>query len=182
MSKPPPWPHAPPHWISAGGIYFVTASCYQRERRFDTPEKLTAVTTRLIDSAPMFGWTLWAWAVMSNHYHFLAGSPIGSAVSLRPWLREFHRSAAVEVNRLSGTPGRRVWMNFHESRVTHQTSLLARLRYVHENPVKHALVERSVDYPWCSAAWFERHAPPSFVASVARFRTDRLRIEDDFEP
>ena len=176
-----PWPHAPPHWVFAPGSYFVTASTFHRERILDTPAKLDAVTQRLLETAFEFGWTLRAWAVLSNHYHFVAQSPAASAESLRDWLKEFHRTAAMRVNELSAMRGRRVWMNFRETRLTHQTSYLARLRYVNENPVHHQLVARAMEYRWCSAAWFEANAPKSFVASVARFKIDKLKIWDDFD-
>jgi putative transposase len=140
MSDKPPWPHAPSHWLFSSGTYFVTASTFHRQRLFDTPEKLTLVTHRLLETAPMFGWSLHAWAVLANHYHFLAESPIASAENLCVWLREFHRGVSVLLNRVDATPGRRVWMNFRDTRITHQTSWLARLRYVNENPVKHKLV------------------------------------------
>ena len=179
--KPPPWPHAPPHWILQGGSYFVTAACYHRQRLFDTPEKLDVVTGLLIDTSGEFGWQLRAWAVLSNHYHFLADSPKGSGESLRVWLTEFHRQAAIEVNLRSAAVGRRVWMNFRDTHITHQTSYLARLRYVNENPVRHRLVDLANQYRWCSAAWFESHAPKSFVESVRRFKIDRLKIWDDFD-
>ena len=177
----PPWPHAPPHWIQQEGTYFVTASTYHRQYLFDSPAKLEAVTHLLIDTAKQFAWQLRAWAVLSNHYHMLADSPEGSGESLRTWLAEFHRRAAIEVNRLSETCGRRVWMNFRETRITHTTSYLARLRYVNENPARHGMVALAKDYPWCSAAWFESHAPASFVKSVQRFRIDRLNVWDDFD-
>jgi len=176
-----PWPHAPPHWLFSPGIYFVTASTYHRQHSFDTPEKLDAVTHRLLDTAKEFDWTLRSWAVMSNHYHFLAESPAASGESLREWLKEFHRTAAMKVNALANMPGRRVWMNFRETHITHQTSYLARLRYVNENPVHHRLVKLARDYRWCSAAWFETNAPRSFVESVARFKTDKLNVWDDFD-
>ena len=73
-------------------------------------------------------------------------------------------------------------MNFRETFITHQTSYLARLKYVNENPVRHGLVDVATDYPWSSAAWFEGSAPESFRKSVARFKTDRINVEDDFNP
>jgi putative transposase len=176
-----PWPHAPPHWVFEPGIYMVTASTYQRRRILNTVDILDAVTHLLLDTAEKFGWRIRAWAVLSNHYHFLAGSPEGTGHSLREWLKDFHRRAATEVNRLAGCAGRRVWMNFWESRITHQTSYLARLRYVNENPVHHRIVGNATQYRWCSARWFETNAPKSFVASVARFKTDNLNIRDDFD-
>ncbi len=177
----PPWPHAPPHWLFKAGVYFVTASTYHRERIFDSPETLDKVTGLLIETARGYGWTLRAWAVFSNHYHFLAESPEEGGQTLREWLREFHRSSAVAVNRIDQTEGRRVWMNFRESFIDIQTSYLARLKYVNENPVRHGLVDLATHYRWCSASWFEESAPESFRKSVARFKTDRVKVEDDYQ-
>jgi putative transposase len=36
-------------------------------------------------------------------------------------------------------------------------------------------------YPWCSAAWFERSAAPAMVKSIYRFRMDRISVADEFE-
>lgn len=72
-------------------------------------------------------------------------------------------------------------MNFRDTRLTHQASYLARLRYVHQNPVHHRLVAVATQYRWCSAAWFESNAPRSFVESVARFKTDKVKVWDDFD-
>jgi putative transposase len=175
-----PWPHAPPHWLTNAGYYFVTASSYHREKLFDSPEKLDTITQLLVETAEKFGWSLRAWAVFSNHYHFLAQSPEGGGESLRVWLSEFHRSSAIRINQIDGAEGRRIWMNFRESFITHQTSFLARLKYVNENPVRHGFVDVATNYRWCSAAWFEKTAPESFRKSVERFKTDRMNIEDDF--
>jgi len=181
MNAEAPWPHAPPHWIHSPGTYFVTASTFQKARLFSSPAKLDLITHRLIDTAKEFGWQLRAWAVLSNHYHLLADSPNGSGETLRKWLHEFHRTTAIRLNELDQTEGRRVWFNFRESHITHQTSFFARLRYVNENPVRHRLVPVARLYRWCSAAWLESNAPRSFVESIARFQTDRLRILDDFD-
>ena len=78
--------------------------------------------------------------------------------------------------------GRQVWHNFWETRLTYQKSYLARLNYVHQNPVKHGLVPVANQYPWCSAAWFERTASPAMVKSIYRFQVDRLGILDEFDP
>ena len=42
------------------------------------------------------------------------------------------------------------------------------------------LVPVANQYPWCSAAWFERTASPAAVKTIYRFKTDRLNIENDF--
>ena len=55
------------------------------------------------------------------------------------------------------------------------------MNYTHQNPVKHGLVPIANQYPWCSAAWFEKTATPAQVQTVYAFKTDRLAIADDYE-
>ena len=58
--------------------------------------------------------------------------------------------------------------------------MLARLNYVHQNAVKHGLVPAANQYPWCSAPWSETNARPGSVKSVYSFKTDRIKVPDDF--
>ena len=93
-----------------------------------------------------------------------------------------HTKTARWVNRLDGTINRQVWHNFRETRLAYQRSYLARLNYVHQNPVRHGLVPVANQYRWCSAAWFERIASAAQVKSIYRFKIDQVRVEDDFDP
>ena len=138
----------------------------------------------LLTVAEKFGWRLEAWAVFSNHYHFVGHSPetAESADSLTPMLKMLHVKTSEWTNKLDNTPGRRVWYNFWDTRLTYQKSYLSRLSYVHRNPSKHGLVPVSNQYPWCSAAWLERTASPAIVKSIYRFKTEKLDKADDFEP
>jgi putative transposase len=104
-----------------------------------------------------------------------------TAVSLRRMLGLLHEKTAKWVNRLDAAPGRKVWHNFRETLLTYQKSYLARLNYVHLNPVKHGLVPVGNLYPWCSAAWFERTATPAQVKTIYAFPTDRVNVYDDYD-
>ena len=136
----------------------------------------------LLKLAAENGWQLEAWAVFSNHYHFVGHSPSDAptAMSLSKMLGVLHAKSAGWLNRLDGTPGRQVWHNFWDTRLSYQRSYLVRLNYVHQNPVKHGLVPVANQYPWCSAQWFERTASAAQVKSVYRFKTDLVRLADDF--
>ena len=176
---PKDWPHAPVHRLSEHGIYIVTAGTLHKERLFDTPAKLNLIERLLLSLTKQHCWQLEAWAVMANHYHFVArGAP--DSTPMRDFLREFHSRSAIALNRLDGEQERTVWHNFWDTRLTHQYSYLARLKYVHQNPVKHGLVPVANQYRWCSAAWFERVASPAQVKTIYSFKTDRLNVEDDF--
>jgi putative transposase len=178
-----PWPHAPTHQLSTRGTYFLTASTYQKEHHFRGAKRLRVLHRGLLTVAEKFGWRLEAWAVFSNHYHFIGHSPdnAADASSLADMLSVLHVKTAEWVNKLDAARGRQVWFNFRETKLTHQRSYLARLNYVHQNPVIHKLVPVANQYPWCSAAWFERTASPAMVKSIYRFKTERISVTDDFE-
>ena len=173
------WPHAPVHRVSEKGVYFVTAGIYKKQHLLNTPHKLKLVHNTLLEFARGYGWQLQAWAVMSNHYHFVAISNAESR-SLRTFISSFHRTTARKLNQIDDSPGRKVWFQFWDTVLTYQKSYLARLKYVHTNPVHHGLVSDPVAYPWCSAAWFQRTARDPFIKTVMSFRTDHLKVPDDF--
>lgn len=179
---PVPWPHAPVHRLSECGTYFVTAATYGKAHLFRSPQRLAVLQRGLLRVTADFEWQLEAWAVFSNHYHFVAKSPraIETADSLTAMLSMLHARLAGWVNRLDATPGRKVWFNYWDTRLTYQRSYLARLNYVHQNAVHHELVQVPSQYPWCSARWLERIASPATVSSICRFRLDTVHVRDDF--
>jgi putative transposase len=179
-----PWPHAPLHQLSSRGAYVVTARTYSRAHLFRERKRLDVLQRGLLKVGREFGWRLEAWAVFSNHYHFIGHSPETEpdAGSLSPMLGSLHSKLSLWLNRLDRTPGRSVWYNYWETRLTYQKSYLARLNYVHQNPVKHGLVPVANQYRWCSAAWFERTASPAMVKAIYRFKVDSIHVDDDFDP
>ncbi|HEY3900619.1 MAG TPA: hypothetical protein VGM54_18570 [Chthoniobacter sp.] len=178
------WPHAPVHQLAESGTYFVTAATYLKEHHFRDRKRLVVLHRGLLRVTRDFGWHLEAWAVFSNHYHFVAYSPEVSvnAASLSQMLGVLHTKTGGWVNRLDKSPGRQVWHNFHDTKLTFEKSYFARLNYVHQNAVKHGLVPVANQYPWCSAGWFERTASAAMVQSIYRFKTDKLSIGDEYSP
>ena len=178
-----PWPHAPVHQLSTRGTYFVTASTYLKAHHFRGKARLAVLHRGLLSVTRKFGWELEAWAVFSNHYHFIGHSPscAPDAANLSDMLSTLHVKTSGWVNKLDQAPARQVWFNFRETRLTYQKSYLTRLNYVHQNAVKHGLVPVANLYPWCSAAWFERTASQAMVKSIYRFKTEQIRVSDDFE-
>jgi len=175
-----PWPHAPAHQLATSGTFFVTGSTYLKAHHFRGADRSRVLLTVAHD----YDWQLEAWAVFSNHYHFIAHSPADAptAESLGRMLKMLHVKTSGWVNRLEHTPARQVWFNFRETRLSYPRSYFARLNYTHQNPLKHGLVPVANQYPWCSAAWFERTASASRVKTIYRFNTDKLQMADDFAP
>jgi putative transposase len=175
----PDWPHAPVHRLRDAGTFLVTAGTYNRAHYFHDTERLSYVTKALLALSIRYGWKLQAWAVFSNHYHFVAGS--AQPDTLRRLVQHLHSVSAKHINQMDGTPGRTVWFQYWDTLLTYQKSYLARLGYVHMNAVRHGLVREPSAYSWCSAGWFQRTASRAFHATVMAFPSDRVNVPDEFE-
>jgi putative transposase len=179
MSHTKDWPHAPLHRFNPNGIFMVTGATLYKRHLFTTDEKLSLLESEVLSLAKQYFWQLEAWAVFVNHYHLIARG-MAEGAALDKYLKHLHSNTARKLNALDRSTGRQVWYNFWEKKLTYERSYLARLNYVHQNPVKHGLVNVANQYPWCSAAWFERNASPATIKTIYSFKTDRLKIDDEY--
>ena len=173
------WPHAPIHRLNSDGVFMVTGATLYKRHFFTGSERLNILEGTLLTHAKQYGWQLEAWAAFANHYHFV-GRGAGDSQPLSLFLAHLHAETARKLNTLDQQVGREVWFNFWDTKLTFEKSYLARLNYVHQNPVKHGLVHVANQYRWCSAAWFERTAAPAMVKTIYGFKIDNLNIADDY--
>ena len=174
------WPHSPVHRLSQAGAYMVTCGTLYKHHHFSGNKRLSFLCESLLAVAAKYGWNLQAWAVFSNHYHFVALSP-PDATNLRSFQNELHSQTATAANAQGGAPGRQVWYQYWETQLTFQKSYFARLSYVHRNAVHHGLVKEPSLYPWCSAGWFQLRATTAFYKTIMKFGIERLKLRDEFE-
>ena len=175
------WPHAPSHRLLEQGSYMVTCGTYLKQHHLDSAERLTFFRDLLFTCAQEFGWQLQAWAILSNHYHWVGASPENPG-TLSRLVSKLHTLSAKQLNQWDAMPGRKAWFQYYDSHITFQTSYYARLKYVHQNAVHHGVVNAAMNYPWCSAGWFERNSRPAFRRMVEQFKTDRVEVLDEFVP
>jgi putative transposase len=173
------WPHAPSHLVVHPGAYIVTGGTYLKEHFFADRARLQLLEEYLLASLEKDGWQVQQWAVFSNHYHFVGFSPESGADIGRTTGR-VHTLSSRDINLLDGTDGRKVWHRCWDTRLSIETSYLARLNYVRCNAVKHGLVRVPEDYEFCSASWFAERAKRSFFETVASFGIEEVNVEDDF--
>lgn len=133
----------------------------------------------LFERAIPLGWDMEAWAVLNNHYHFIGQAP-EDATTLEKLIRQVHSITAIEFNRRDGTTGRQVWHNYWDTCLTYEKAYLARLHYIHENPVKHGLVEDAMDYPFCSYKWFVEQGEQTLKDQVFLQPIDKIKVYDNF--
>ncbi len=173
------WPHAPSHVVNHPGTYMITAGTVGKEHFFNTPEKLELLEEVLLTTLEKLGWKTQAWAVFPNHYHVVDVSP-NDGLGRRRLTGTIHGNSARLLNRLDECVGRSVWYRSWDSCITFEKSYLARLAYVHNNPVKHGLVSDPEEYRWCSASWFASRSERRFYETVTSFKTESVNVFDDF--
>ena len=176
------WPHAPTHQLAGAGTYIVTCGTYLKLHHFRDPLRLDVLQRGLLRLTKEAGWHVEAWAIFSNHYHFVAHSPTEGAKSLPGILKRLHGATSNWVNRQDAAPSRKVWHNYWETQLTYERSYLTRLNYVHQNAVHHGLVPVANQYPWCSAAWFERTVTTAQAKRIYAMKIDRVQMFDDWVP
>jgi len=174
------YPHNPPHYFVTNAMYIVTGSLLYKPRLLIDDKRKSIVCEILFERAEHLGWELEAWAVLENQYHFIARAP-ENALTLEKLVRQLHSKTAAALNKLDDSQGRQVWHNYWDTCITHETSYHARLHYIHLNPVKHGLVEKAENYPFCSYQWFLNRTDDAFQNTVMRQPIDRVGIFDDFD-
>ncbi len=121
------WHHRPAHLFLPNTMYMVTASTLHKQHHFKGPERLRILHDALLEVTSSFEWMLQAWAVFSNHYHFIAQSP-ADAKTLKPMIQRLHSQTAREVNRLDGVTGRQVWFQYWDTCLTFEKSYYAPIK------------------------------------------------------
>lgn len=172
--------HSPPHYFVPNAMYIVTGAILYKQRFLFDDQRKALILGILLERAAHWGWDMQAWSILENHYHWIGEAP-QNALTLETLIRQVHSKTAVELNKLDKTPGRKVWHNYWDTCITHETSYLARMHYVHINPVKHGLVQNPEEYPFCSYRWFLENSDDEFQKKVINQPIDRIEIEDDFD-
>lgn len=173
------YPHNPPHYFVSNAMYMITGAILHNQHLLNENKRKQLILETLFERSNLLGWNLEAWAVLNNHYHFVAQAP-ENANSLSKLIRQVPSITAIRLNDWDNAPGRQVWCNYWDSCLTYEKSYLARLHYVHMNPVKHQLVDDPIDYQYCSFKWFVEQGNNELKQQVFGQPIDRVKIFDDF--
>lgn len=99
--------HNPPHYFVSNAIYIVTGATIYNKCFLTDDKRKSLICEILFERASQLGWKLEAWAVLENHYHFVARAP-ENALTLGQLIRQFHSKSAVKLNKMDNTLGRKV--------------------------------------------------------------------------
>jgi putative transposase len=106
-------------------------------------------------AAERFGWAVYAFSLLDNHYHLFLGTP---EAGLAPGMRQLNGGYAGYFNRRHGRRGPLMQGRYKSGLVEDQGHWLELSRYVHLNPVRAGLCKRPEDWNWSSYRGYHRPA------------------------
>jgi REP element-mobilizing transposase RayT len=131
----------------AGALWHVTSRGNERREVFADDDDRREFLRLLGRSVDLFGWKLYAWVLMDNHFHLVVGTP---EATLSRGMRQLNGDFAQHFNRRHGRDGHVFQGRFKAILVQRDAHLLEVARYVVRNPVRAGMVASPGDWPWSS--------------------------------
>ena len=159
-----------------GHAHELTFSCFKRLKLLSKDRTCIWLAEAIQDACQSLGLSLWAYVFMPNHVHLIIHpnqtdykmsdilKSIKLPVSRRSiaWLRETNPDW---LEHLKQERGERSEYHFwqrgggYDRNITEPETLMKMIDYIHMNPVRSGDVERSREWKWSSAGWFEGGVP-----------------------
>ncbi|MFA7467831.1 MAG: transposase [Desulfotomaculaceae bacterium] len=143
-----------------GALYHVIQRGNNQEHIFERPEYKDKVIEQLRKMVLVDGIELFAYVIMSNHYH------LALRTNTEPLSRVMHRINTVYsmyYNRTGKRSGHVFQGRYQAIPVHDEKYLLSLITYIHRNPVRAGIADNVADYPWSSDRHY-RQMEPGFVA------------------
>ncbi|HSJ57852.1 MAG TPA: transposase [Anaerolineae bacterium] len=127
----------PPHIYRDNSCYFITSAVVGRRPFFDTDANRILLRDLLKEEIMTLGFSLYAWVILSDHYHLLLKT---KSTPIHTFIQRLHSKSAIELNKLDQTPGRSVWHQYWDRFPRSDRDFWSYLNYIHINPINHGYV------------------------------------------
>lgn len=114
--------------------------------------------------AVKFKVTIYAWVILSNHYHLLF--QFKEKENLGQFIGFVNGGSSFALNSLENKKGRQIWWNYWDNCIRNEETFYKRFNYIHHNPVKHSYVRKHEDYRLSSYAHHLRKLGREYMESV----------------
>ncbi|RIE16861.1 REP-associated tyrosine transposase [Candidatus Cryosericum septentrionale] len=129
------------------GVYHVTTHGNGDMMIFEGPSEKWRLVDLVADTAKEFDWSMYAWCVMGNHYHFLLKTHDDN---LSEGMHHINMSYGEWYNKARGRHGHVFQDRFFSILITQDSHLLEASRYVVLNPLRAGLVTTPQEWRWSS--------------------------------
>lgn len=145
----------------AGALHHVTSRGNNKADIFFDDDDRLIFLEFLAATVIRFGWRLYAWVLMTNHFHLEVETPEGNLSRGMHWLNTKY---VQWFNAKHGRCGHLYQRRFEAKLIEKESHLLEVARYVVLNPVRAGMVEHPADYRWSSYhATMGTQAAPGWV-------------------
>jgi len=155
-----------------GQAHELTFTCYRRYPFLKAERTCGWLAETIEEARTSLDLSLWAFVFMPDHVHLILRpyrAEVDIATILRAikgpvgrraiwYLEVFAPEWLPRITRVrGGRPERLFWQSGggHDRNIDEPKTLQRMVDYLHMNPVRRGLVERSSDWRWSSAGWFE---------------------------
>lgn len=119
-----------------GAVYHIISRGNYRKDLFVTGKSGESFEKALFEAINRCGWVVYAYVIMSNHYHLALKTPEPNLVAGMKWLQS---TFATRFNRFTGERGHVFQGRYKSLIVEEDRSLLGLIDYIHLNPVRAGL-------------------------------------------
>ena len=132
-------------------VYHVISRGNYRADVFGKEATRAAFLKCLDEACGKSGWRVYAWCVMSNHYHLCVRTPSANLVA---GMKGLQATFSLRFNRLRSERGH-VFQGRYKALLVDPDSVGAACHYIHLNPVRARMrtMATLADWPWTSAPW-----------------------------
>jgi len=139
-----------PHRTGSGRTYFVSSATWERRELFRVPQVAEILVQRILACRDKGAYQLHEFVVMPNHFHILL-TP-GETTSLEKVVQLIKGGSSHEIQQQTRNK-MEIWqVGFHDWTIRDGEDYLAKVRYIHMNPVQARLVEWPEDWTFGSAS------------------------------
>ena len=163
-----------------GAIVHAVARGNEGQEIFRDDDDRRRLLNRLEDLKKIHGFLVYAYALMSNHFHFLIAT---RTTTISRTMHQLLTSYTTYFNSRHERDGHLLQDRFHSRVVENEPYLLRTVRYIHRNPPKAGMVRECSDYPWSSHLDYLGLRRSSLVDCdpvLAMFGSDRSAAREAF--
>ncbi len=163
--------HHPPHIFKNNAIYFITARTIDKNPHFNTTEKKNIFCLCLKAGLQKFEVEIFAWVLLSNHYHLLI--KIDKKESLSKFINYLHGKSSYELNKLNKIEKHKIWHQYFDRIIRSEKDFWTRFNYIHNNPIKHSYIknpDKLLDYKFSSYnQWVKKNDSEWIISCFAKY-------------
>ena len=123
----------PPRIEYPNALYHVTSRGNARQTLFHTDQDRQRFLTQLQDNLDSYGVVLYAWVLMTNHFHLVIRTP---RANLSRFMQRLNSSYSLYYRYKHRKPGHVLGGRYKAPVIEDEEYLLAVTRYVHLHPIK----------------------------------------------